>query len=153
MAYQKQTWSDEPSTYTTITAERMNHIEDGIKDLDEFRDSISQYSTAETSTGQTWIDGKPIYRKVIELGVITQGTTKSVNHGASIDSLINAYGIAYYENKVAYFTFPRVGFSDGSPNSGWDLNAFIDASAIRVQTGYSGSYDGGHIVLEYTKSY
>ena len=41
MAYQKQTWSDEPSTYTTITAERMNHIEDGIKDLDEFRDSIS----------------------------------------------------------------------------------------------------------------
>ena len=119
----------------------------------KFRDSISQYSTTETSTGGTWIDGKPIYRKVIELGAITQGTTKSVNHGASIDSLINAYGIAYYENKSAYFIFPRTGFSNSSPNSGWDLNAFIDASAIVIQTGSSGSYDGGHIVLEYTKSY
>lgn len=34
MAYVKQTWHDLPQTDTPITASRMNHIEDGIADVD-----------------------------------------------------------------------------------------------------------------------
>lgn len=30
MAYQKQTWNDLPNTTTPVTANRMNHIEDGV---------------------------------------------------------------------------------------------------------------------------
>lgn len=32
MAYTKQIWEDYPSTNTLITAERLNHIEEGIGD-------------------------------------------------------------------------------------------------------------------------
>ena len=44
MSYVVQDWTDTATSGTAITAERMNHIEQGIKDLDEFRDSISQNS-------------------------------------------------------------------------------------------------------------
>ena len=39
------------------------------------------YSTQEVKTGETWIDGKPIYRKVIDFGSLPNATAKSVNTG------------------------------------------------------------------------
>jgi hypothetical protein len=46
------------------------------------------YSTSEVNTGKKWIDGKPIYRKVIE-GSIT-AVDMDINHNiANIDSLVN----------------------------------------------------------------
>lgn len=43
-------------------------------------DSLS-YSTTEVLTGATWIDGKPIYRKVIDFGALPNATTKYVTTG------------------------------------------------------------------------
>lgn len=40
MSYEKQTWYDDPSGGTPLTADKMNHIEDGIEELDQFRTSI-----------------------------------------------------------------------------------------------------------------
>jgi hypothetical protein len=34
------------------------------------------YSTSEVATGETWIDGKPIYRKIIDCGALPNATTK-----------------------------------------------------------------------------
>ena len=57
----------------------------------------NSYSTTEEKTGGTWIDGKPIYRKVftgLEFGETTNAYTTT---GASLpdaDKLINAYSIA-----------------------------------------------------------
>lgn len=42
MSYTKNVWRDLETGGTPITAEKLNHIEDGIEDLDQFRDSISQ---------------------------------------------------------------------------------------------------------------
>ena len=42
---------------------------------------VISYSTQEVKTGGTWIDGKPIYRKVIDCGSLPNATTKSVNTG------------------------------------------------------------------------
>lgn len=44
MAYTKQTWNDLPNTTTPITAERLNHIEDGVYDVS-------------TTTATTSVDG------------------------------------------------------------------------------------------------
>lgn len=41
MAYQKQTWNNDPSGETPITAERLNHIEDGIANAVE-TDSVAR---------------------------------------------------------------------------------------------------------------
>lgn len=49
------------------------------------------YSTTETLTGDTWIDGKPIYRKTFIVNNPVSGTTVDV--GTQIDTLINGYGI------------------------------------------------------------
>ena len=49
MAYTKQTWENLPSTNSPITADRLNHIEDGIYNAYEINNS---YSTSQT-TGYT----------------------------------------------------------------------------------------------------
>lgn len=41
MSYTKNVWRDLETGGTPITAEKLNHIEEGIEDLDQFRDSIS----------------------------------------------------------------------------------------------------------------
>ena len=40
MAYIRQTWEDAPSTNTPITADRLNHMEDGIYNADTTASSI-----------------------------------------------------------------------------------------------------------------
>ena len=58
MSYIRQTWVDNSSI---VDAEKLNHIEDGI-----YENSLDNvYSTDETFIGKYWIDGKPIYRKVV----------------------------------------------------------------------------------------
>lgn len=61
------------------------------------------YSTDETLTGETWIDGKPIYRKVIEYtGEIEASTWTSIS--------ISSLGIYYVDNLVikgGYLKYPE----------------------------------------------
>ena len=65
MEYTKTVWKDLPDTSTPITADRLNNIEDGVEYLFEL--GVDVYSTNETKTNKVWIDGKPIYRKIIEI--------------------------------------------------------------------------------------
>ena len=39
----------------------------------------NMYSATEIDTGQTWIDGKKIYRKIINSGIMPNSTTKMIN--------------------------------------------------------------------------
>ena len=41
----------------------------------------NSYSTTEQPTGAKWIDGKPVYRKVIDFGVLPNASQKTVDHG------------------------------------------------------------------------
>lgn len=71
------------------------------------------YSTSETATGENWIDGSPIYRKVIDLGQLTAGTQKSVDTGITGTIQVirltgvglngtNYFPITYYYDSVTY---------------------------------------------------
>lgn len=73
-------------------------------------DEAWKYSTEETNTGKTWIDGKPIYRKVVEKNVNLAGnawTSTGVNV-SEVDTLCNcvmlnskfAFG-GFYTKKVS----------------------------------------------------
>ena len=42
-----------------------NQQENVLRDVKDYVDNSNSYSTEEVKTGGTWIDGKPIYRKVI----------------------------------------------------------------------------------------
>lgn len=51
------------------------------------------YSTNEIKTNKVWIDGKPIYRKVIDLG--TLGNKKSINVEGDYDVITDFDGYIY----------------------------------------------------------
>lgn len=106
-----------------------------------------QYSTSETRTGKTWIDGKPIYRKVF-VGSSEKGTQDNVDVSAlSIDTCVKLEGtcqganytipINTYRNDVTVLSLIR--------NDGSVLVFFADGELI-------GSTVPWKIILEYTKS-
>lgn len=99
--YKKQTWENGE----IITAEKMNHIEDGIKSAQNV------YSLEESPIGR-WIDGKPIYRKVIKATAPSKsGTTVYVYPVIeNIDVVLNISGIM--TNALGNsFQIPAVGSS------------------------------------------
>lgn len=54
----------------------------------------SSYSTSETLTGDTWINGKPIYRKVIDFGRLPQSGDKNVAMGITgLSQITKLYAI------------------------------------------------------------
>lgn len=54
------------------------------------------YSTDEVKTNKTWIDGKPIYRKVVDLGFL--GTQTQISYGNQIDIMTSFGGYLYQDN-------------------------------------------------------
>jgi hypothetical protein len=108
-----------------------------------------RYSTNEMLTDKAWINGKPIYRKVIDLGALPNATTKTVNHGISnLDVIINWYGYAERPSDNGHFPLPYV--FGGLPEN--NIGIFVSQSAIIITTGMDRSMMYGFIVLEYTKT-
>ena len=98
----------------------------------------SQYRESEYLTGEIWIDQKPIYRKVVDVGALPNTTTKSVAHGiTSIGTLINMRGAAQNGTLFAHLADVAAFRMD-------DTN--VDVVTLADQTAYS-----GHVVIDYTK--
>lgn len=101
----------------------------------------SDYSTSEVKTGATWIDGKPIYRKVIEQTVNGSLSTNVYNFGVLISTgdktILNCYGYYIMNNGLPGRKYSIPGVSvDGDGNfdfgSTWYYNADTTYSWIVV---------------------
>lgn len=110
------------------------------------------YSTEETKIG-TWIDGKPLYRKVISFSPDTNSNTVSIAHGISnLGVVIKCYGRfqSYSSNRLIpqlYYTLdPQFAVSPYS------------ISSTNIEIGYgnwfktSGNATNCYIIIEYTKT-
>ena len=65
---------------------------------EKVEDKGEVYSTEEQKIG-TWIDGKPLYRKVInELTLPSNSTKEYDTTSLNIETIVKLYGIAYYKN-------------------------------------------------------
>lgn len=109
-----------------------------------------QYSTEETRTGKTWIDGKPIYRKVIDFGALPNATTKVVAHGiADVDTWVQQIAIANTATKSGI----RLPFADTTLAT-QSISAYATATSVGVNTGNvnRSDYTKCYFILEYTKS-
>lgn len=66
----------------------------------DFSSLPGNYSTTETATGYTWIDGKPIYRKCYTGDITITANTRvnvTLEESSSIENLINVGGyMGYY---------------------------------------------------------
>lgn len=63
-----------------------------VQELNNSLAKLKTYSTTEIDTGEKWIDGKSIYRKVITGGSISEANYISLDIGVNIDTLTSASG-------------------------------------------------------------
>lgn len=104
------------------------------------------YSTEEIPTANTWIDGKTIYRKVVDLGSGPNATTKTAAHNiSSVDTWINVSMTMTNASGVGY-TIIQTDVSVGAPE-----NTFVDATDVYWTTIQNRSTYTGYAILEYTK--
>lgn len=111
---------------------------------------LTTYSTTETDTGMTWIDGKEIYRKVLEFNNVPTGITQE-NHGISnFYKLINYSGY-YYDSKFGYIPIPAV-TSDNMTGYGIGVADF-NSTAFGFNIGnLRSSTNEVKLIVEYTKT-
>ena len=68
-------------------------------------EEVADYSTNEVNTGKTWIDGKPIYRRVVDAGTSSGSGYTNVNHNiANIDTL--CFYQAYMNDSGSIYQLP-----------------------------------------------
>ena len=110
---------------------------------------LPSYFTDEIDTGMKWIDGKPIYRKVISTGNISESSTvyfdtSILNLNQVID--IKAIGTDGGTSRPIPNTTPN--------NTDFNVSIFYHHSQNRVyiQTPSSVSFTNVDITLEYTKT-
>ena len=103
--------------------------------------SKEKYSTDEIVIGE-WINGKPLYRKVVIIDNPSSGTTFSI---ANIDEPINAIWKQMYGSSTLCFNYNE----NGSSRSAITFNATSKNFEITITGGFKGKMVA---ILEYTKT-
>lgn len=105
-------------------------------------------STEEVKTGEYWIDGKPLYRKVISCGALPNSTSKLVNHNISDIDNSRMYGFAVRTSDRRTFPLPFPS-ADGVGHIQLDLTS----TQIQITTNNDrSSFNTSYVILEYTKT-
>lgn len=106
------------------------------------------YSQNEIDTGKIWIDGKKIYRKVVDCGTLPNNTQKQIPHNIkNYDIFLNVTGIAIIEDKKTYFNLPYTSVDDEG------IRLTVIGENITITTWRKRDYIlQTFVVLEYTKT-
>ena len=103
------------------------------------------YSTTEQAIG-TWIDGKPIYRKVVQ-GNITSKSQSLFVVNENVETMISIRGYDF-SNGIYYFPFNYA--QDGSTQKAIFYKKDTDTIEFRSNSSESGEVFV--VILEYTKT-
>ena len=103
------------------------------------------YSTTEIPIG-TWIDGKKIWRKVINTGNVSSAT-KVVAHGITgITWVVNAYGMI--KTGGTWYHLDRISGSAANQQ----IAIVVTSTEVQLVAGSDASFSqGSYVVIEYTK--
>ena len=114
--------------------------------VDEKLARAESYSAEEQWTGGYWIDGKKIYRKVVDCGALPNNTTKTVAHNiANIDWVVKYNGMASDGNE--WLQLPASYYS----NSAIGLSVNYTNISLRPYTNRT-TYTTTLVTIEYTKT-
>lgn len=108
------------------------------------------YSTTEVKTNKVWIDGKPIYRKLVAITFPdTEGAYIDIPTGLTNVSFV---GLSGYTQKGAFW-FPLNWHWFTITTGGVYINS-QNGNNVRLQAGTDGNQRGssGYAILEYTKT-
>lgn len=129
----------------TIVKYDGNTVPDGYERVDE----LPEYSTDETICG-TWIDGKPIYRRIVSGNRSGQAETSISYSNWNVDELVDIKPIIYSNNNDYYYNSPYYANSDDY----WRIYTNLNYKNININCGsnYPGRTGKYILVIEYTKS-
>lgn len=115
-----------------------------VSAINEINGKTDIYSTNETITNKVWIDGRPIYRKVINFGALPNNAGKSVSTGLTNVTYIHMDSLAESSTGIV-ITLPDVtpSFARILINSDHEINI--------VTTTDRSDYNA-YIILEYVKA-
>jgi hypothetical protein len=160
---------EEYSGTTPLSAANLNAMQDGIyEDLGDksqlntnsktnLVNAINSiidaeiYSTEEVKTNKIWIDGKPIYRKVVDLGTISGTHATKTLYDGYYDTIVDFDGYKYKStNKMSLN-------SDTSSSNWMRVDYYIESSndlSINVHRNSTGVWTDWSIkiIIEYTKT-
>ena len=118
-------------------------VTEGVRDVVA---EMEGYSTAETDTGKTWIDGKRIYRRVFNVNNIN--TTQT----AAWVTILQDACIEDIDIIVSCTIIGTFGSSTNGKQRTLSLDTGIKDDILKVYTGYTMSVLNNTCVLEYTKT-
>ena len=125
-----------------------NSLETSLTLLSNKFNNLTTYSLNEIDTGETWIDGKPIYRKVISFGALPNTDVKDVAHNINdLDYIINLYGIG--ERSLDKYYFP---LNMARDSLSIQIGLYANDTYVSVYAGSDRSNTSAYIVIEYTKT-
>ena len=135
-------------TLANLTTTAKTDLVSAINEVDEDVSAIANYSSNEQAIG-TWIDGKTIYRKVVDTGALPNATTKTISAGISnIDTVVKLTGIANDSNEA--FPLPLI----SSANLSGQVTLFYDKTSNNIQLSTNvdrSSVTSSYVIVEYTK--
>lgn len=134
--------ASEVSFNNTGTGLDATNVQTALAELD----GRSNYSTSEAVIGK-WIDGRPIYRKVVDVGALPNNTHKDVAHEiTNFDFAIRLYG--YAKSESSCLVLPYVTVEDGN----YQIALEISDTNVSVWTDYDRSAFNGTVIIEYLKT-
>ena len=119
-----------------------NQQDNVLNNVKDYVDNSNSYSTEEIKTGGTWIDGKPIYRKVVNVGTLPDKTSKNVQH--NIQNLDKVLEIKLVANDGISSIVCNFG--------GKEMGVYIDAANVIITSGDNFTGYSGYAIIEYTKT-
>lgn len=109
-------------------------------------DNLHEYSTEEKVVGK-WIDGKPIYEKVINSGYLPNSGIKNIDvTNMNIDSIIQLKGMTFTDNKLNHRPI-TLGTSDNNA-----IRIDFTNNNIRIFTWSNWRTYNSFIIIQYTKT-
>lgn len=122
----------------------------------DFSTLPGNYSELEINTGYTWIDGKYIYKKTVNLGQCPNKTEKTVAANiTNLDKLIRLEGMAYSSTAVFYFGPSQSVFYTDTLELGegsWGLAYVKSNDEFRISTGTNRTNCVAYATIYYTKN-
>lgn len=118
--------------------------------VDRYGNPVINHSNIEQKTGETWIDGKPIYTKTINTGALNPSSAKNVAHNISnIGSYIvvdqsNSYA---RNNEGICVNIPRPGHVAQD-----NVGIFVGSINVVINTSSAAQFSDSYVTLRYTKT-
>jgi len=107
---------------------------------------VTNYSTSEVATGGRWINGKPIYRRMLVQPITKASTYTDYDIGADVDMIINFSGVLVLSNG----TERPLGWWWNGGNDRWTVYRYGKSSAVSFWA--TAVPSTGYVLIEYTKT-